>query len=178
LRQRLRAATATLHDRLDDAMGKMPVGNDTAFARFLTIQYASRTFLDGAFAVQKPAKIGIPPSQIDLLVRDLATLGSEPPQIDGCASLVSPAAALGAAWVLSGSSLGNRAMLAQRRKVGLDHADTFLSDPRMPAYFRTLVPLLAGDFDTHEQNQMIDGAVMAFTVFLDTLSDIELKEAA
>ena len=69
-------------------------------------------------------------------------------------------------------------MLAQRRKHGLDHADAFLADSRMPIYFRNLLPLLAGEFDRFEQDQMIDGATLAFSVFLDVLARTELKEAA
>ena len=69
-------------------------------------------------------------------------------------------------------------MLSQRRKHGLDHADAFLADSRMPTYFRNLLPLLAGEFDRIEQNQMIDGATLAFTVFLEVLARTELKEAA
>lgn len=159
-------------------MGGLPVGDDTSFARFLTIQYASRRYLDAGFSDDQPAQVGAPPSQIDLIARDLHALGSEPVEIAGSASFGSTAAALGAAWVLSGSTMGNRAMLAQRRKLCLDHADAFLSDPRMPAYFRSLLPLLAGEFDRIEQDQMIDGATLAFTVFLDVLARSEMKEAA
>ena len=159
-------------------MGSMPVGNDASFARFLTIQYASRELLDAGFAEQKPDHIDAPPSQLDLLDHDLASLGHEPVHIPGSASFTTPTAALGAAWVVSGSSMGNRAMLAQRRKHGLDHANAFLADSRMPTYFRTLLPLLAGEFDRIEQDQMIGGATLAFTVFLDVLARSELKEAA
>ena len=178
MRQRLRAATAPLHDRLDDAMGALPVGDDNSFARFLTIQYASRRYLDAGFSDYRPAQIGAPPSQLDLIARDLEVLGGAPAEIAGSASFESTAAALGAAWVLAGSSMGNRAMLAQRRKLGLGHADAFLADPRMPDYFQSLLPLLAGDFDTLEQDRMIDGATLAFTTFLDVLARTELKEAA
>ena len=159
-------------------MGAMPVGDDASFARFLKIQYASREFLDAGFAEQELDFLGSPPSQLELLGRDLATLGHEPMHAHGGASFVSPAAALGAAWVISGSSMGNRAMLTQRRKLGREHADAFLADHRMPAYFRSLLPLLTGEFDSTEQDQMIDGATLAFTVFLDVLARSELKEAA
>ncbi|MBX7514387.1 hypothetical protein K3179_07455 [Qipengyuania sp. GH38] len=159
-------------------MGAMPVGNDASFARFLKIQYASRECLDAGFAEQELGPLGAPPSQLELLDRDLASLGHEPMHAHGGASFHSPAAALGAAWVVSGSSMGNRAMLSQRRKHGLDHANAFLADSRMPTYFRTLLPLLAGQFDSTEQDQMIDGATLAFTVFLDVLARSELKEAA
>ena len=106
-----------------------------------------------------------PPSQLDLLISDLGDFGFEPQPSEQSLSLTSSAEALGAAWVLAGSSLGNRAMLSRRRKAGLQGAERFLSDTRLASYFSELLRALDAEHEDREVREAISGALKTFTIF-------------
>lgn len=89
-----------------------------------------------------------------------------------------PNEALGLAWLLTGSSLGNRAILAARRKAGLTGGEPFLADPSMSEYWQALRATLNreyGEFDTH---LAVNGAKRGFDHFLACIEDFAALEAA
>lgn len=121
LRTHLRAATMAAHDLLDAAM-QAASGWQTRsdYARFLALQYAARLPLEAWLADNAPADL-VPPVQTPLLARDLAMLGAELPLAGSrfaAAAAARPGEALGAAWVLAGSALGNRAIAVQVGRIG------------------------------------------------------------
>ena len=109
--------------------------------------------------------VGPPPSQVDLLLGDLREYGIEPQPIEQSLALTSSAEALGAAWVLAGSSLGNRAILSRRRKAGLQGPERFLSDTQLASYFSEVLRILDAEHDDWEVREAISGALKTFTIF-------------
>lgn len=144
LRAKLRAATQDHHQSLDNALGRLDLAKREDYGRFLTVQARARMGVEKWLARYCPRE-WMPPSQAALLQRDLTALGYTPPR--GSPAFAhgdeGPVAWLGAAWVLAGSSLGNRMMerdLTARAPSGWPMA--FLRDGAMPAYFKALRPLL------------------------------------
>ena len=147
LRARLRAATQEQHQMLDTALGRLDLADRYEYARFLRVQVDSRAGVE-KWLLRNCPEGWVPPSQSSQLKRDLDWLGSER-ESDNAPEFAAPAftpdAWLGAAWVLAGSSLGNKMMerdLSQRAPEAWPMA--FLRDDAMPAYFKALRPLLAG----------------------------------
>lgn len=147
LRARLRAATHDNHQSLDTALGRLDLADRDDYACFLQIQARARHGLETWLEKYCPLEWR-PPRQDALLAADLAaldiTLDREgAPDFDHPDE--GPVAWLGAAWVLAGSSLGNRMMerdLAARAPDGWPMQ--FLRDTTMPAYFKALrTPLSA-----------------------------------
>lgn len=120
LRSHLRLATMAAHDLLDTAM-QAASGWQTRddYARFLALQHAARAPLEDWLAVHAPADL-VPPPQTPLIAGDLAQLGVPVPPPARLFTLGRIAAghALGAAWVLAGSALGNRAIARQVTRIG------------------------------------------------------------
>ena len=148
LRAKLRAATHEHHQSLDTALGQLDLAERQDYARFLGIQARARAGVE-AWLTRYCPREWMPPSQADLLRRDLSALDYPPPRSAPAFAHgdEGPVAWLGAAWVLAGSSLGNRMMerdLAARAPS--DWPMAFLRDDAMPAYFKALRPLLeSGD---------------------------------
>lgn len=156
----------------------MPVSSRGDYARFLAAQYAARSVVERALAAQHPVGLGAPPSQTDLLASDLADLEMTPVASSDKLSLETPEAALGAAWVLAGSSLGNRAMLAQRRKAGAQGPERFLSDHAMARYFGDLLKAMEGERSDSAIQQATRGALATFAIFENAFSTMQLENAA
>lgn len=165
MREQLRQATGAIHARLDDMFGEAPVSNDGGYATFLSAQYSARKTVGNALDRQPPEGLGAPPAQIDLLLSDLYDLGVKPCSTQSSFRLDSPAEALGAAWVMAGSALGNRTMLSRRRKAGLHDAERFLSDTRLTTYFSELLGVLHAERDHAEVDEAIEGALRTFAIF-------------
>lgn len=128
------------HDALDRAMSRLDLADRADLAEFLRIQLAAREPIERWVARHCPPAYA-PPPQSHLIRADLALLGHAPADHGG--EIVLPVdAAPGVAWALGGSSLGNRAMLADLRKRGASVPTAFLSDPAMPAFFARLRPLI------------------------------------
>ncbi|MEX0341168.1 MAG: hypothetical protein AB3N06_01140 [Erythrobacter sp.] len=72
---------------------------------------------------------------------------------------------LGACWVLAGSSLGNRAILARLGKSGLQRPVAFLSDTRMTAYWKQLRPLLERPHSLPDDRAALAAAQATFSHF-------------
>ncbi|MAS85480.1 MAG: hypothetical protein CL953_06415 [Erythrobacteraceae bacterium] len=145
LRAQLRAATQSDHQSLDDMLGSLDLADRHDYIRFLDVQLRARLGVEQWLFQHCPYE-WLPPSQITLLRRDLEWLGhtvAEGSAPAFVAPAVSPSAWLGAAWVLAGSSLGNKMMereLAPR--VAPSWPMAFVRDEAMPRYFKALRPLL------------------------------------
>ena len=165
MRNALREATSETHARLDEKVGSLPLSSDDDYASFLTAQYLARRVVDAALDAQSPHGIAPPPSQTELLQLDLSDLGALPGQQEHKLILSTPFEALGAAWVIAGSSLGNRTILRQRRKKGLTGPQRFLEDDRLTSYFSNLRTVLSGSYPPAEVDEAVLGARKTFEVF-------------
>jgi heme oxygenase (biliverdin-IX-beta and delta-forming) len=151
LRLHLRAATMAAHDLLDHAMqaasGWQNLGD---YARFLALQHAARAPVEAWLERRAPASLR-PPPQTPLIARDLAALGEPlpPPSPDFAMTPCNRGEALGAAWVLAGSALGNRSILKQVRRASAAASpligageqawpSAFLADGAMLAFWNDL----------------------------------------
>jgi heme oxygenase len=142
LRAHLRGATMAAHDLLDHAM-QAASGWQTRsdYARFLTLQHKARAALEAWLADHAPADLA-PPPQTPLLARDLAALGLGLPTLAApfapglTLSSTGVGTALGTAWVLAGSALGNRSIAKQVARIGGgDWPSAFLDDPAMMGFW-------------------------------------------
>lgn len=141
LRAHLRAATMAAHDLLDAAMqaaSGWQTRND--YAAFLSLQHSARAPIEDWLAAHAPREC-LPPPQTPLIARDLALLGEPIPAPAPVFTLGRTGAghALGAAWVLAGSALGNRAIARQVARIGGGAwPDGFLGDAAMMHFWQTL----------------------------------------
>ncbi|MBV7259022.1 hypothetical protein [Erythrobacter crassostreae] len=111
------------------------------------------------------------PAQSHLIARDLENLAVRlpvaGPASDFAIGPVSDSSAIGAAWVLAGSSLGNRSILKELEKAG--HADwpcAFLSDPGMLAFWKQLRPLIDEPADLDMLTAASEAAIAVFDHFI------------
>lgn len=165
LRNELRVATAEVHDRLDRAVGRWPLGSQADYSAFLSAQYRARSAAEKAFQLQNPADLPVPPGQSALLAADLNDLGTAVPPAGGSVAFADSFEALGGAWVVAGSSLGNKSMLAARRKAACPGPDRFLSDQTMAHYFGDVLKVMERDHPTGATQAAIRGALACFDVF-------------
>lgn len=173
LRDCLRAATARSHDRLDTTMRRAG-GWATApqYARFLELQFAARRPVEEWLEANTDAA-SRPPAQTALIETDLCDLGYPAPMA-GRAFVVAGSEAgelaeeaLGAAWVLAGSSLGNRSIANELVRGGRgDWPSAFLLDPAMIAYWKALRTRLEHAADDRMVVAASRGAVAVFDHFL------------
>ena len=143
LREQLRSATAHSHDMLDTSMRPASDWRSREdYAWFLSTQYTARASVELWLSMFAPADLK-PPEQTPLLAHDLGQL-REPipttqPRFD--MSFQGDATAIGAAWVLAGSSLGNRAILHDMERALPREArwpQQFLSSRAMTAFWKEL----------------------------------------
>ncbi len=141
LRTTLRAATMTAHDLLDHAMQAASGWQTRAdYARFLALQYAARLPLEAWLAAHASPDLA-PPVQTPLIARDLARLDTAVPAAAPLFTIGRAAAghALGAAWVLAGSALGNKAIARQVSRIGGGAwPQAFLGDAGMMHFWQSL----------------------------------------
>lgn len=157
LRFALREVTAAAHDLLDNSMREASGWTTREdYLRFLTLQYAARAPVEAWLSEHAPTAL-CPPAQSPLIADDLIKAGAAVPAIAGPFTLAgrpshhrkadmadtAAAEALGAAWVLAGSSLGNRAILKELRRAASDEGRdqwpaSFLADPAMLQFWQTL----------------------------------------
>jgi heme oxygenase len=147
LRASLRGATAAAHDILDHAMrAASGWASQGDYLKFLTLQHSARRPVE-AWLAQHCEASSRPPAQCDLIAHDLADMGYPVPPdaaaFDPGTPEVSGSYALGAAWVLAGSSLGNRAILKEMQRVACAEGapvwpHAFLSDEAMLTYWKDL----------------------------------------
>lgn len=178
LRHHLRERTRARHDRLDARMSESGLSSPGAYSRFLSTQLAARAGIEDWCRHYCPPEL-CPPLQCEIIRSDLDALGTGPheqalPFRPGTA--IDP---IGVVWAIAGSSLGNRAILAQLRKAGAQHLPTtFLADPAMPAFWNRLRPQLDEPASPDVVASAIAGALDVFDHFLAVAGVAQLEEAA
>jgi heme oxygenase len=179
LRLHLRAATMAAHDLLDHTMQAASGWQTLAdYTRFLSLQHAARAPIELWLESHAPADLR-PPAQTPLIARDLAALGLALPAPaadfamadEGTAGAeVLGGEALGAAWVLAGSALGNKAILKQMRRASAAHGanwpSAFLGDDAMLAYWQGLRARIERPAAAEQASAAADAASAVFQHFI------------
>ncbi len=172
LRLHLRAATMAAHDLLDHTMQAASGWQNRAdYARFLSLQHAARAPVEAWLDTHAPDDLR-PPVQTPLIAEDLAMLGLDLPAPAEAFEmhLAAEGAALGAAWVLAGSALGNKAILKQMRRASAaaGHAwpAAFLGDEAMLVFWQSLRPLLERPASATTASAAATAASAVFAHFL------------
>lgn len=178
LRKQLRVATRDAHDELDTAMQGFDLHRLAGFARFLKVQLAARAPIE-EWCARNGAPELVPPAQSPLITCDLAALGETHNHLHVTFAPPPGASAIGVVWTLAGSSLGNRAILADLAKHGCyDHPRAFLSDGAMPQFWKQLRSRFEGDASDDEIAQAAQGALAVFATFQTALAQVERELAA
>lgn len=174
LRVHLRAATMAAHDLLDTTMqAASGWQNRGDYARFLALQHAARVPLEAWLDANAPHDL-CPPPQTGLLAADLAALGhpvlpSRPalaPALPRLSPL--PGTVLGAAWVLAGSALGNRAIAKAVARIGGGRWPiAFLGDRAMMAFWQDLRFRIERPASPAEAAGAAEAATAVFAHFLE-----------
>lgn len=164
LRHWLREGTADLHDRLDGSTDAASLGDDVRYGQFLSAQYRARQPIELWTSSHLDVDLR-PPLVADLIADDLRVLGTTIPATTAF-EMSATLDALGVAWAIGGSSLGNKMLLAQRRRSGARHAERFLSDTSGMGYFRSLLPRLATPVSEGKAADAIRAAEAVFETFL------------
>lgn len=169
LRTHLRAATMAAHDLLDHAM-QAASGWQTRsdYCRFLALQHAARAPLEAWLAAHAPPAL-CPPVQTSLIAIDLARLGVSTPAPAPLFTLgrTGPGSALGTAWVLAGSALGNKAIAKQVARIGGGTWPVaFLGDDAMMAFWQGLRARIEAPADPAEAEGATHAAEAVFVHFL------------
>lgn len=181
LRQVLRGATANAHDMLDGTM-RTAAGWTTLedYTCFLSLQYAARLPVEAWLAENAPEDLR-PPAQSPLIAQDLAALDAAlpdagetfaGPQTPGADEATMRAQALGTAWVLAGSSLGNRSILAEVQRTARESGcetwpARFLGDPEMIGFWRRLRLELENSTDLEAVDLATHAASLVFEHFIE-----------
>jgi heme oxygenase len=169
LRAHLRGATMAAHDLLDAAMQAASGWQTRAdYARFLSLQHAARAPLEDWLAAHAPRDLD-PPPQTPLIAADLAALGARVPPPAPAFTLAAPRTGelLGAAWVLAGSALGNKAIARQVARIGGGEWPTaFLGDGAMMDFWQALRARIERPVTAAEAASAADGAAAVFAHFL------------
>lgn len=148
------------------------------YTRFLSLQYAARRPVEAWLAANAPSEL-CPPAQCDLIAADLIELGEQVPESGPHFALYSGACddapndceVLGAAWVLAGSSLGNRAILKEVRRTAKQSGeqawpDSFLGDDAMMNFWKTLRRRIERPADINEVAGASRAAAAVFDHFI------------
>jgi heme oxygenase len=165
-RAHLRAATAEAHERVDGLFTGYDLSDPAQYGDFLVAQAAA--FLPAEAAVSGGDIDAILPDwtarlRSALLLADLDELGRTAPALLSAPVLTSPAALLGAAYVLEGSRLGGAYL---RRAVPKELPVRFLAAPQPRGAWRDFLARLdrelAGDAALHGATQ---SALAIFRLF-------------
>lgn len=165
LRDVLRAATADEHRDLDHAMADLVLSRRVDLIRFLQIHLHARLGIEAWLDANCPPGWE-PPAQTGLIAHDLTALGAasdraSPASFDpGC-----DADWIGPAYVIAGSHLGNRLLLAQCGNAPPEDARRFLTGETMQDYWRRLRTLLSEAPGPDGGAAAVRGAHAAFAHF-------------
>lgn len=164
----LRSATADQHDRVDALFSRADLTARGGYAQFLAAQADAHLAVEDALDRSDAAAV-LPDwperRRAALLRADLAELGEAPPPLAQVALFDTPAAVLGAVYVLEGSRLGGRLL---QRSVPADLPTRFLGASN-PAAWRALLTLLDERLtDDHERRAAIQAATNVFQLFQDS----------
>ncbi|MFN2099766.1 biliverdin-producing heme oxygenase [Altererythrobacter sp. MF3-039] len=163
IRSRLRTVTRGLHDRLDRAMPS-DFSDRASYARFLRIQLAARLPVERWLVRNAPDEL-VPPSQTALIRHDLSSLGASQVIQEPKFELEPDGDALGVAWVLAGSHLGNRFLL-KGLPAALELPTAFFSDTRMTDFWKGLQSRLEADCPKDADLPAERSATIVFDLFL------------
>ena len=162
---------------LDSAFHADTLADPDAYGDFLTMQLRARLPIERWAASHCPASLR-PPETTPELLEDLLALGRpislRPARFD----IPDGADAIGVAWAIAGSHLGNRAMLAMLRKAGADLPASFLADTRMQAFWADLKPRLDLPADRDSARGAIVAANAVFVCFTASLPAAPARIAA
>ncbi|WP_242416838.1 biliverdin-producing heme oxygenase [Sphingomonas panni] len=174
--QRLKAATATIHDTLDQRiMALDPFSSPARYVRFLRAQQAFHAALAPLYAA--PTLRALIPDLTERdrtasIAADLADIGLPPPVVPDGAPIepVDTSTALGWLYVAEGSSLGAAFLLKAAQRIGLtvDHGARHLAAHRdgRAAHWRAFTARIdAADMTPEDEARMIAAARDAFTRF-------------
>lgn len=174
--QRLKAATATIHDTLDQRiMALDPFSSPTRYVRFLRAQQAFHVALVPLYAA--PTLRALIPDLTErdrtaAIAADLADIGLPPPVVPDGAPVepVDTSTALGWLYVAEGSSLGAAFLLKAAQRIGLttDHGARHLAahpDGRAAHWRAFTARIDAADMTPADEARMIAAARDAFTRF-------------
>ena len=175
-RDYLKEATAQNHDRLDLVLGKLVADNEATYTEFLEVQLRARIGIEAWLNSITPEVS--PPSQIHLIRQDLASMGHSLQPETATFNPPADADPLGTSWVLAGSCLGNRALLARLKKVNTNLPTTFLSDPKMIRFWQKLRPSLERPHNPADDRQVLVAAQATFSHFLKVTTYNRALEAA
>lgn len=179
LRTHLRAATMAAHDLLDEAMQAASGWRSRAdYARFLSLQHAARIPVEAWLAAHAPRDL-VPPPQTGLIAHDLARLACAMPPPAPLFTMGRTGAghALGTAWVLAGSALGNKAIARQVDRIGGGGWPVaFLGDDAMMAFWQNLRARIERPAAPAEADGATRAAEAVFAHFLAVADAAKAKE--
>ena len=173
LRDILKTETSVLHDRLDSRLAGAAVGSRDEYIAFLSVQYAARSPIE-RWAAQHIDPDMCPPAMAGLIAGDLADLNADLPE-EMEFSLPPEADPIGLAWAMGGSALGNKSLLAARRRADAPGPERFLADRSMAQYFTQILPHLEAISAAPER--AVTAAATVFETFL-AAADANRYEAA
>ncbi len=173
-RDYLRVGTAEAHDTLDVRLGALVEGDERDYARFLDIQYRARVNIQ-SWLSERCADTA-PPRQTDVIARDLAELGVPIPSHSPAFDVSADSDPLGTCWVLAGSSLGNRAILARLVKAEMQWPVAFLSDRRVVEYWQRLRPFIERPHSPVDDPPVLAAAQASFAHFNAVASQVGAPE--
>lgn len=178
LRDALRSATSVDHAILDRSMAVLRLVEPTELVRFLGIHLAARAGIETW--LEKHALPGwLPPVQTTLIAHDLIALGGAPE--DFPALPFDPGAGagwVGPAYVIAGSHLGNRLLLAQAGAALPRDAQRFLAGKAMQDYWLRLRIRLASAIGTDGAAGPIEAAKATFGHFTRCVALFGLSKSA
>jgi heme oxygenase len=184
LRASLRGATASAHDLLDHAMRAASGWTSRAdYIQFLKLQHSARRPVEAWLEANADAATR-PPPQCPLIARDLAQMDCDAPEeiasfaLDGDGD---DSRTLGVAWVLAGSSLGNRAILKEVTRVSQTGAGepwphSFLADEAMLTFWKGLRNRIERPARIDEVEAASGAAAAVFDHFLAATANREQGE--
>ena len=178
LRDILRAATGPDHTVLDQSMAGLRLAEPGDLVRFLGIHLAARAGIE-CWLESNALPGWVPPVQTGPIALDLMALGGLPAAFP--APRFDPGAAadwLGVAYMIAGSHLGNRLLLAQAGAALPDDARRFLAGNAMQDYWRRLRSLLAGMPGPDGGESAISGAKATFGHFARCVGMFRLSQSA
>ncbi|MXO65273.1 biliverdin-producing heme oxygenase [Altericroceibacterium endophyticum] len=178
LRHAMRAATREMHDVLDNGMADLDLAEPEDYARFLRFQLGARAPIERWTRENLPVEDRLP-EQIPLLLEDLTDLGKPFSLPNRTFTLPDEADPIGLSWVLAGSHLGNRAMLADLQTRNTQSLPVrFLDDDRMIQFWKALKPELEQSVSAQRLTAALSAAKATFAFFLETMRAPGKRQAA
>lgn len=173
----LRRNTSDLHDRLDRTVRQTPIASRRGYERFLLMHARVLPGAERWLAAQPPFA-ALPGDRLRTaaLMRDLAALELSMPT-DACITGDSSSVA-GLAYVLEGSRLGARYLLAELAKAGARYPVAFLRHGEGEDHWRTFRAWLAAQPATKSDVAMaVTSARALFDAYLEAVCHLEGEQA-